>query len=128
MPDKAASPLEGRLADPSPSNPAAEAPSRMAQPVEISLPAADSLRTAKRRREARQRVFKRGLLHVVGSGGAFNGRVRNTSSRGAGLRLDAAFAIPEACELEISSSGKRDTVVVRWQVGIDLGVEYVNRK
>jgi hypothetical protein len=53
--------------------------------------------------------------------------VRNVCLGGAGLRLDAAFATPELCELEIAGSGRRNKVRVRWQVGADLGVEYVEK-
>jgi two-component system cell cycle response regulator len=108
--------------------PAATTRSRATQPDEMPQLAADAWGAAEHRREARQRVFKRGLLHVVGSGGTFNCMVRNTSSRGAWLRLDAAFATPEICGLEIAGSGKRDRVAVRWQIGADLGVEYVNKE
>jgi hypothetical protein len=122
MAGEAASSTSRRISAPSSPRPFA------AQTNESPVPAADFLRASERRREVRQRVFKRGLLHVVGAGGTFNCMVRNISSGGAGLRLDAAFAVPESCEFEVVGSGTRRRVAVRWQAGIDLGVEYLTKR
>ena len=63
---------------------------------------------------------------MIDSGGTFNCAVRNISSSGAGLRIDAAFAAPDTFELEIAGSGTRRRVQVRWQMGLDLGVEFID--
>jgi CheY-like chemotaxis protein len=87
-------------------------------------PAADELRATDRRRETRQRVFRRGLIHMIDSGATSSCHVRNISSSGAGLRIDAAFAVPETFDLEIAGSGEKRRAHVRWQIGMDLGVEF----
>jgi hypothetical protein len=43
------------------------------------------------------------------------------------LRLEAVFAAPETFELAIFGAGERRKVRVRWQNGIDLGVEYIDK-
>lgn len=96
-------------------------------PVTAELrPAADQLRTTDRRREVRQRVFKRGIIHVRGTHAIFNCTVRNQSTSGAGLRIDTPFAVPTTFDLEIVGSGERRPVQVRWQASVDVGVVYVN--
>jgi diguanylate cyclase (GGDEF)-like protein len=89
-------------------------------------PAADELRSTDRRREIRQRVFKRGLIHMIDSDATTNCNVRNISARGAGLRIDAAFAVPEIFDLEVTGSGEKQRVRVRWQTGVNLGVEFID--
>lgn len=93
--------------------------------VSDSLPAADQLRASDRRGESRQRVFKRGIIHVPGTNATFDCTVRNLSANGAGLRIDTPFAVPAPFDLEIVGSGERRTVLVRWQAGVDLGVAYI---
>ena len=91
-----------------------------------SPPAADQLRAVDRRREPRQRVFKRGQIVISGMNAAIDCTVRNMSVSGAGLRTNAPFAVPEEFELRIVGSGNdKRKVRVRWQVGVDLGVEYI---
>jgi diguanylate cyclase (GGDEF)-like protein len=89
-------------------------------------PAADQLRATDRRRQVRQRVFKRGLIHLLTPAGTFNCTVRNLSSNGAGLRIDDVYAIPETFDLEIAGSGEKRRVRLRWQTGVNIGVEFVN--
>jgi hypothetical protein len=91
-------------------------------------PTADELRSTDRRREIRQRVFKRGLIHLSDSYGTSNCMVRNISLHGAGLRVDATFAVPETFDLEITGSGERQRVRLRWQAGVNVGVEFVGVK
>ena len=89
-------------------------------------PAADELRSTDRRREIRQRIFKRGLIHMIDAVATYNCTVRNISSHGAGLRIDAAFAVPEIFDLEVAGSGERQRMRVRWQTGVNLGVEFID--
>ncbi len=53
--------------------------------------------------------------------------VRNLSATGAGLRIDTVFAVPEDFELKIFGSPERRKVRVRWQTGVDLGVEFMDK-
>ena len=89
-------------------------------------PAAEMLRTGDRRREPRQRVFKRGQIVVPERNISMNCMVRNLSTHGAGLRIEAVFAVPECFELAIFAISERRKVRVRWQAGVDLGVEFVD--
>jgi diguanylate cyclase (GGDEF)-like protein len=89
-------------------------------------PAAEVLRTGDRRRESRQRVFKRGQIIVPERNISMNCMVRNLSPHGAGLRIEAVFAAPESFELAIFGSADRRKVRLRWQTGVDLGVEFVD--
>jgi diguanylate cyclase (GGDEF)-like protein len=89
-------------------------------------PAADELRSTDRRREIRQRVFKRGLIHMIDSDETSNCLVRNISSHGAGLRVDDSFAVPEIFDLEVTGSGAKQRVRLRWQAGVNVGVEFVD--
>lgn len=89
-----------------------------------ALPAAEQLRTGDRRGEPRQRVFKRGVVHLQGTQSTFNCTVRNTSASGAGLRLDTPFAAPSEFDFEIIGTGTRRRAVVRWQAGTDFGISF----
>jgi diguanylate cyclase (GGDEF)-like protein len=88
---------------------------------------ADQMRTGDRRREWRQRVFKRAQIVLPMNSTSINCIVRNLSPSGAGLRLEAVFAVPETFELAIFGAGERRKVCVRWQNGIDLGVEFIDK-
>jgi diguanylate cyclase (GGDEF)-like protein len=83
------------------------------------------VRTSDRRNEARKRVLKRGQI-LVPSLGVIDCRVRNVSLTGAGLRLDAPFAPPPEFDLLITGDGTRRSVRVLWQIGADLGVEFID--
>ena len=87
----------------------------------------DPLRTVDRRRAWRKRVFKRGQIIVPGVNTSINCMVRNLSATGAGLRIDTVFAVPEDFELTIFGSPERRKVRVRWQTGVDLGVEFMDK-
>lgn len=82
-------------------------------------------RSTDKRRAPRQRVFKRGQVLILGTGSTFDCTLRNISQTGAGLRFDAFFALPEEFDLMIVGSGQRRRVRVRWQSGVDVGVEYL---
>lgn len=88
-------------------------------------PAADELRSEDRRRHPRQRVLRRGLIHLLGKQSTMNCTVRNLSVDGMGLRLEAPCAVPEVFDLEVMGSGTRKRVRVRWQLATDIGVEVV---
>ena len=92
----------------------------------ISRLAADQLRTSDRRREPRQRVFKRGQIFVASLGTSIDCTVRNLSERGAGLRIDATFAVPAEFELLIAGGGIKKRAQVRWQIGTNLGIEFID--
>jgi two-component system cell cycle response regulator len=53
--------------------------------------------------------------------------VRNLSSGGAALRIDAPFAAPPKFDLAVASDGTTRRVRVCGQVGTDLGVQYIDR-
>jgi len=112
-------------ADCQPSDPGAPGLSDSESSLEVS-PAEDELRATDRRRHTRHRVLKRGLIHVVDAEATYNCTVRNISSHGAGLRIDAAFPAPETFDLEITGSGEIQRVRLRWQTGVNLGVEFVD--
>jgi len=84
------------------------------------------LRASDRRQEFRKRVLKRGQIMVPSLGAVVDCTVRNLSSGGAALRIDAPFAAPSEFQLAIAGDGTTRRVKVRWQVGTDLGVEYLD--
>jgi diguanylate cyclase (GGDEF)-like protein len=84
------------------------------------------VRTSDRRKEARKRVFKRGQILLPSLGAVIDCTVRNVSTGGAGLRLDATFAPPPEFDLLITGNGTRRSVQVRWQIGADLGVAFID--
>jgi len=112
-------------ADCQPSDPGAPGFSATASLLEVS-PAADESRATDRRRHTRHRVLKRGLIHMIDTEATYNCTVRNISSHGAGLRIDAAFPAPDTFDLEITGTGKIQRVRLRWQTGVNLGVEFVD--
>ena len=104
------------------SGPAGQWPDREASD---GRPAADELRSSDRRQHVRQRVLKRGVIHIPGVLSTVNCTVRNLSPGGAGLRLEAPCAVPDTFDLEVVGSGAKQRVQVRWQLARDLGVEFV---
>lgn len=88
-------------------------------------PAADELSPSDRRIVQRQRIFKRGLIHLLGSSGTINCTVRNVSATGAGLRIESPFAVPSTFDLEIAGSNRPQRVRVKWQNAVNIGVEFV---
>jgi two-component system cell cycle response regulator len=71
-------------------------------------------------------VLKRGQIVVPSLGAVVDCTVRNLSGGGAALRIDAPFAAPSEFQLAIVGDGTTHHVRVRWQVGTDLGVEFVD--
>jgi diguanylate cyclase (GGDEF)-like protein len=88
--------------------------------------ASKTIRTSDRRNEARKRVLKRGQILVPSLGAVMDCMVRNISTGGAGLRLDATFASPPEFDLLIPGDGTRRRVRVQWQIGNDLGVAFID--
>jgi diguanylate cyclase (GGDEF)-like protein len=84
------------------------------------------LGTSDRRQEVRKRVLKRGQIVVPSLGVVVDCTVRSLSISGATLRIDAPFAPPPEFDLAIAGDGTTRGVRVRWQVGTDLGVEYID--
>jgi hypothetical protein len=84
------------------------------------------LRTSDRRTEVRKRVLKRGQIVVPSLGAVVDCMVRNLSIGGAAVRIDAPFAPPPEFDLVFAGDGTTRRVRVRWQVGTDLGVEYID--
>ena len=82
--------------------------------------------TKNRRQAPRRRVFKRALMHLVDVEGAVNCHVRSLSSSGAAIRIDAPFDVPKHFALEIVGTGKRRRVELRWQSGVDMGVQFAD--
>jgi diguanylate cyclase (GGDEF)-like protein len=85
-----------------------------------------TLDTSERRSQPRQRVLKRGLIVLPAFNGTVDCTVRNTSQNGAGLRIDAPFAVPSVFDLVIAAEGFKRRVRLCWQIGINLGVEYLS--
>jgi len=84
------------------------------------------LRTSDRRTEVRKRVLKRGQIVVPSLGVVVDCTVRNLSIGGAAVRIDTPFAPPREFDLVIAGDGTTRRVRVRWQVGTDLGVQYID--
>lgn len=87
------------------------------------VPSPGSQEGAERRQSRRHRVFK-GAKIVVGPS-TFDCTIRDMSDGGARLRVPESFAAPAQFDLRISDSGEQRRVAVRWQVGIDLGVQFL---
>jgi hypothetical protein len=76
------------------------------------------------RSEPRKRVLKRGKIIVSALNSVIDCTVRDISPSGAHLRIDNYFRVPERFKLQIVGSGNPREVEKRWQVGVDLGVEF----
>jgi PilZ domain len=50
--------------------------------------------------------------------------VRDMSEKGARLRVPDEFAVPSRFVLRMKDTGENRKVAVRWQAGVDLGVEF----
>lgn len=83
------------------------------------------VRTVDARRSPRQRVLKRGQIVTPGTGSTIDCTLRNVSQTGAALRFDMFFALPEEFDLVVVGAGQKRRVRVRWQSGVDVGVQYL---
>ena len=77
------------------------------------------------RAERRQRVLKRAKIVDGGLNISIDCTVRDISSKGVRLRLDSYFAPPDQFELMIVGSGTVQPVRLAWQIGDELGVQFV---
>ncbi|SMD12174.1 Diguanylate cyclase, GGDEF domain [Fulvimarina manganoxydans] len=77
-----------------------------------------------RRRERRRRVMKRGQIIHGNHDLSVMCNIRDQSSRGARLRLDSWIAAPKTLELRIVGSGFKQRAALRWQKGLDVGIEF----
>jgi diguanylate cyclase (GGDEF)-like protein len=84
-----------------------------------------TMRTADFRRSPRQRVFKRGRILTPDSNSTIDCTLRNVSQTGAALRFDVFFALPEEFDLVLVGAGQKRRCRVRWQSGVDVGVQYL---
>lgn len=82
-------------------------------------------RQTDRRIERRQRVLKRGQILLHGSDSVVDCMIRELSGTGARLRLDEYYTPPDHFDLLIVDSGAKRSVVVRWRVGSDIGVQFL---
>ena len=88
-------------------------------------PDAFGLRTSDRRREPRHKVFRLGRILTMGKASVVDCTVKNMSTGGAGLRLHAVMVVSPEFVLEIGGSGEARKVRLKWQTGLNLGVEYI---
>lgn len=83
-------------------------------------------RQEERRRHPRQRVLKRGRIVLNNGNSTVDCTIRDISEGGARLRLGGDFAAPENFDLLFLESSLRRKVVRRWQIGTDIGVEFLD--
>jgi diguanylate cyclase (GGDEF)-like protein len=94
-------------------------------PQQAAAPTTTTSRTTDRRREPRQRVLKRGLIATPDLRSAIDCTIRDLSPSGARLRVDDYFSAPEEFELLLLPTRTRRRVRTRWQIGKDIGVEFM---
>ncbi|MBV8838064.1 MAG: response regulator [Alphaproteobacteria bacterium] len=83
------------------------------------------LRQGDRRKERRQRVFKRGQIILNDLRSVIDCTIRDLATEGARLRVDGHFAAPDEFDLQIVGSGSLRRVRRRWQSGKDIGVQFI---
>ena len=74
--------------------------------------------------ERRQRVLKRGQILAQGFSSAIDCTIRDLNSSGARLRVDSYYTAPDEFQLRFQGGTQR-AVRVRWQIGNDIGVQFV---
>ncbi len=82
-------------------------------------------RTSDRRRERRQRVLKQAQIVSLDPFLSVSCIIRDLSSQGVRLRIEAYFNVPKQFDLVFTSSALRKRVRKVWQNGMELGVEFV---
>ncbi|MEN3793053.1 diguanylate cyclase [Fulvimarina sp. MAC3] len=80
--------------------------------------------TEERRRERRRRIMKRGQIVHGTHHLTIMCNVRDQSGSGARLRLDSWVAVPSTLELRLLGSDFRKPAVLRWQKGLEIGIEF----
>jgi len=78
------------------------------------------------RRHHRQRIFKAATLISRDSTISIACVVRDISESGARLRFDGYFNPPPSIALQIAGENRRRNAELRWQVGHEIGVEFVD--
>jgi hypothetical protein len=94
--------------------------------AQASSAQASGARTTERRKSPRQRVLKRGQIMTRDLASAIDCTIRDISTGGARLRVDNYFAAPDEFELLILTTGTRRRVRTRWQIGNEVGVEFMD--
>jgi len=110
--------------------PTASAIAMPAQPTDAGAPDLDASATqliqkSERRAERRQRVLRQAKIKLNGHSTVIDCNVRDLTTRGARLRVDSYFAVPAEFDLAIVGTGTTRRVATRWQIGRDIGVEFV---
>jgi diguanylate cyclase (GGDEF)-like protein len=82
-------------------------------------------RRADRRTVRRQRVLRRGQIFLPTVPSAIECTIRDISSRGARLRVNAPLLAPERFEVTLGNSTERTQVTLRWQAGNEIGVQFL---
>ncbi|WNJ88648.1 response regulator [Bosea sp. 685] len=96
-----------------------------ASPDRGTATTANVSRTTDRRREPRQRVYKKGSIVIEHLNATIDCVVRDMSTGGARLRVAMPFSLPETFRLIIAGAHGARKVALRWQNGTDFGVEYL---
>jgi DNA-binding response OmpR family regulator len=78
-----------------------------------------------RRCDARQRVFKRGKIFAGKSRRGTACTIRDLSNGGARLQVDTATTAPEFLRLVIEGALTPMRVRLRWQIGDEMGVQFI---
>lgn len=78
-----------------------------------------------RRREARQRVYKRGKIFVGKSRRGTACTIRDLSNGGARLQVDTTTTAPEFLRLVVEGALKPIRIRLRWQIGDEMGVQFI---
>ena len=77
------------------------------------------------RNARRQRVLKRGRIMMADVSTVIDCTVRDLSSKGARLRVESYFDVPEKFRLQVVGTGDPKPVELRWRNGNELGVLFV---
>jgi hypothetical protein len=77
-----------------------------------------------RRVEHRRKVFKRGRILLPNLHSAIECTIRDITSTGARLRVHDHFVAPQRFELLLTEKAERTRVLLQWQIGNELGVQF----
>lgn len=77
------------------------------------------------RSERRQRVLKRGQIVLPERSAVIDCTIRDMSSKGARLSVEHYFAPLERFDLKFVATGDNRPAQTRWQIGSNVGVEFV---
>jgi PleD family two-component response regulator len=88
--------------------------------------AGTSERQSDRRAVHRQRVFKRAKIFIPSMPSAIDCTMRDVSAKGARLIVGAPLMVPEKFDVIFGNTTERKPVVLRWQIGNQIGVQFVS--